>query len=229
MEANQRKSKLMRDVSTARMGLETALNTIILKAEEEDEKALAADQASNESDGQGKRFKSKKSRKSKKYDEYEDQPFVMRMFERTVDLTHFDGNSPLYAIARAWILNQSVPTEEIKTETKSENLKNLQLPTVTIPIEDGEKNYRVPEPIEHPETNFIEEINRDPDDQPGSEALLLDHMQHWKKVKESWREHSRLLHKKHGKECYQVLRKMFDSVNRTQETEKEQTSIPTLV
>lgn len=229
MDANQKKQKPLRDVSAARLGLETALNTIILKAEEEDEKALAADQASNESDGQGKRFKSKKSRKSKKYDEYEDQPFVMRMFERTVDLTHFDGNSPLYAIARAWILNQSVPTDEIKSELKQDSGKDLQLPNVEIPVEENGRNYRVPSPIEHSPTNFMEEINKESDAQPGSEALLLDHMQHWKRVKESWREHSRRLHREYGKECYHVLRQMFDSVNKTQEAEKEQIGIPTLV
>ena len=32
--------------------------------------------------------------------------FVMRMFDRSVDLAQFDDDSPLYPICRAWMINQ---------------------------------------------------------------------------------------------------------------------------
>jgi hypothetical protein len=34
------------------------------------------------------------------------QPFVMKLYDRSVDLAQFTEESPLYPICRAWIANQ---------------------------------------------------------------------------------------------------------------------------
>lgn len=48
----------------------------------------------------------------------------MKLFDRAVDLTPFNEQTPLYPICRAWINNQSLfnstPTPQIKEESQNE-------------------------------------------------------------------------------------------------------------
>lgn len=63
------------------------------------------------------------------------QSYVMKLFDRSVDLAQFDDTTPLYPICRSWVANQPkkpwekkkeippVPTWNIKEETEEEEVK----------------------------------------------------------------------------------------------------------
>ncbi|XP_043282608.1 protein lin-37 homolog [Venturia canescens] len=132
--------------------------------------------------------------------------YVMKLFDRSVDLAQFKEDTPLYPICRAWIANQPrnpnlVPkvrsaSPEIVNEENFENLLNATsgeirdihlLPPPLQPEEAFPRN-RVPSPI----SQGKEDLNLDYEGQilKTRETLLEDHRTHWSAVKKKWHQQS---------------------------------------
>ncbi|XP_052798452.1 protein lin-37 homolog [Mya arenaria] len=117
--------------------------------------------------------------------------YIMKLFDRTVDLAQFNEKTPLYPIARAW-MNNSVSTQEPSIEPETDKnepkdpscLYKMPLP-LRLKVETGaSRNLRIPAPI--PQDDEPLDINKDPDTGPPPEQLLLRHLERWKAVRESW-------------------------------------------
>ncbi|CAH1397776.1 unnamed protein product [Nezara viridula] len=132
------------------------------------------------------------------------QTFVMKMFDRSVDLAQFTENTPLYPICRAWIANQpskiynikKEPLLEIKEEPgfqypKDENdfdnvRDTYRLPLPDLPVSDIQ--WRIPDLIQY-ESKFIN-MQQEGVEPPSKDEILQDNLAHWSKVRKSWMEAS---------------------------------------
>ncbi|XP_070192434.1 protein lin-37 homolog isoform X2 [Littorina saxatilis] len=177
--------------------------------------------------------KAGKSRKRKRKDDSADfssgsqhQTFVMKLFDRSVDLAQFDEESPLYPICRAWIRNQ--PAD--RTLHGRERTPTPEPPPQPSTSQDEEGMddypdvYRLPEPVKGeysaltsscripaPLAQPLEKLNirQDPDHAPPPEQLLLDHMVRWKQIRNGWRE-AGILNEMRYAGSMDLLRDMFE-------------------
>lgn len=128
--------------------------------------------------------------------------YVMKLFDRSVDLAQFQEDTPLYPICRAWMANQPrnpnlipkvrSPSPEIVSETnKYSNILDANgeirdvyyLPT-PLPCEEAMPRNRIPSPI----MSEKEELKLDYDGQSlkSREVLLKEHRVHWNAVRKKW-------------------------------------------
>ncbi|XP_076460117.1 protein lin-37 homolog [Babylonia areolata] len=171
--------------------------------------------------------KTGKSRKRKRKEDSNDyqsgpqqQTFVMKLFDRSVDLAQFDENSPLYPICRAWIQNQPgnrtlhkrerTPTPEPPEPSTSQDDETFpdvhRMPT---PVKDEftDCGCRIPVPLPRPVDML--NIHQDPDLCPPPEHLLLDHMVRWKQIRNLWREASATNEMRYARSMH-LLQDMFE-------------------
>ncbi|CAH1783903.1 unnamed protein product [Owenia fusiformis] len=176
---------------------------------------------------------SSKSRKRKRKDETDEmQPhyhhtYVMKLFDRSVDLAQFDDQTPLYPICRAWMRNQPHnqslgPRSETTTpepiinfdpETTDRIPKDIYRmpPGPNRPFDHVKGEYvdpRIPVPVPQPDEH-IDTLNTDPEAAPEPENLLLEHMARWKKVRQSWRD-SALDNEERYTSSMFILKNMFE-------------------
>ncbi|XP_064606496.1 protein lin-37 homolog [Liolophura sinensis] len=136
-------------------------------------------------------------------DQYQHK-YVMKLFDRSVDLAQFEENTPLYPICRAWMRNQpqkrdlsclrspspdpdpnSGLSDDEVTNGRMQNVYRMPSPlTLKVEVEDG-RDLRIPSPI--PQMDDTLDINADPDRAPPPEQLLLNHMARWKLTRQKWR------------------------------------------
>ncbi|XP_067933944.1 protein lin-37 homolog [Watersipora subatra] len=110
--------------------------------------------------------------------------YVVKLFDRSVDLAPYDESSPLYPMCRSWMRN-SANEQYIEQPTSHEALSGgeTQFPEPYMATDDEDLyKLRIPEPIKRNEKPL--DIYAEPEDAP---SLLLNHIAHWKKVRESWR------------------------------------------
>ncbi|XP_048512234.1 protein lin-37 homolog isoform X2 [Athalia rosae] len=128
--------------------------------------------------------------------------YVMKLFDRSVDLAQFREDTPLYPICRAWMANQPrnpnlvpkvrSPSPEILNETStnvnlfdSDNeLQDVYKLPAPLLREEAWPRHRVPSPIILPK----EELNLEYEGQNlrTREALMRDHVRHWTEVRKKW-------------------------------------------
>ncbi|KAH8336661.1 protein lin-37 homolog [Drosophila kikkawai] len=145
------------------------------------------------------------------------ESYVMRLFERSLDLSKYEENTPLYPICRAWMANQprnpavaafntdgslQIPKredngEEILAKLRSGEIKVLtQLPAPR----------RTDLPIIPPRLEFAKEDKRL---QNASHSDLLSaNMARWKKVRAHWLKHD----KKYQHERYAIIDQIMAEV-----------------
>lgn len=128
--------------------------------------------------------------------------YVMKLFDRSVDLAQFREVTPLYPICRAWIANQPrnpnlvpkhrSPSPEIVNEVNPDNLiidgtgelrdvYNLPAP---LPRKEIFPRNRIPSPIPGPQ----EKLNLDYESRllKSRETLMKEHCAHWSAVRKKW-------------------------------------------
>ncbi|KAG9433075.1 protein lin-37 [Apis mellifera carnica] len=104
--------------------------------------------------------------------------YVMKLFDRSVDLAQFQEDTPLYPICRAWMANQPRnPNLVPKIRSPSPEILN-EVNIKAIP------RNRIPSPI----IREKEELNLDYDGQTlkSREMLLREHRVHWNAVRKKW-------------------------------------------
>ncbi|KAH0561655.1 protein lin-37 homolog [Cotesia glomerata] len=128
--------------------------------------------------------------------------YVMKLFDRSVDLAKFREDTPLYPICRAWLANQPrnpnlVPkertpspeiVEEVHKDTSFEDSNgelrdvfNLPPPK---PAEEAFPRNRIPSPVRQPKDKL--DLNYDGKSLKSKETLMKSHRQHWNAVRRKW-------------------------------------------
>lgn len=144
--------------------------------------------------------------------------YIMKLFDRSVDLAQFREDTPLYPICRAWIKNQpnnhslSQQVESKMPENESEReagcIYKLPKPSdITVKKEDGQILSRIPSPL--PQSDELFDIYADQNSCLPPESLLLNHMVRWKQVRQKWKMAARVNEARYS-ESLRVLRDMYD-------------------
>ncbi|XP_063984451.1 protein lin-37 homolog [Diachasmimorpha longicaudata] len=150
--------------------------------------------------------------------------YVMKLFDRSVDLAQFREDTPLYPICRAWMANQPrnpnlvpkirSPSPEIVNEVHSDNLlldENGELRDVyNLPAPQQRQEIfpknRIPSPIPLPK----EKLNLDYDGQTlkSREVLMKEHRMHWGQVRRKWHQQTHKNEQRFAKSAY-ILSTIF--------------------
>lgn len=138
------------------------------------------------------------------------QTYITKLFDRSVDLTCYNENSPLYPICREWIYDK--PDRKIKFKklksapsrkehvTLLEKIQNGDITEINdLPAIKTNDITRIPELTAEQKSVDKEKIKLDYDleNAPANKAdLLLEHKQRWGKVKKQWINQSRIYEEK---------------------------------
>lgn len=180
----------------------------------------------------GSSSKNRKRRRAKEERDHSDMgqyhhTYVMKLFDRSVDLAQFEQSTPLYPICRAWMKNQP-HSHNLSSQMRSPSPEPPQNgdddmiyrmpPPVKIKMEssfDGTHvDLRIPEPVPQPDEHL--DINQDPKLAPAPEHLLLNHMSRWKAIRHKWKAASQQAEAKFAPSMV-LLRDMFDKQIRDQQ------------
>ncbi|XP_031708465.1 protein lin-37 homolog isoform X2 [Anarrhichthys ocellatus] len=176
------------------------------------------------------RFPQHRRKKRKEMDEglpesnqHKQNAYIIKLFDRSVDLAQFNTSTPLYPICRAWMRNNPsvrvlpaspspphIMVEEEPTDLingKGQNVYRLPPPT-SCPINtSGEPvNLRIPQ-TEKPTVNKLT------DPLPVTGSLICDHMERWKKIRQKWKECSSKNQLRYS-ESIRVLKEMKELYDR---------------
>ncbi|EDW36150.1 GL16832 [Drosophila persimilis] len=151
------------------------------------------------------------------------ESYVMRLFERSLDLSKYNEKTPLYPICRAWMANQprnpAVSTyntegststvkresdaEEVLAKLKSGEIKILtHMPkprSTDLPVVPPRLEYTKEEKLQHKK---LEGAAKD--------DLLSANMARWKRVRDHWEEHTQ----KYNHERYEVIDQIMHQVSK---------------
>ncbi|XP_049800705.1 protein lin-37 homolog [Schistocerca nitens] len=130
--------------------------------------------------------------------------YVMKLFDRSVDLAQFKEDAPLYPVCRAWMANQphntnlvpkmrtptpEPPSEDVMEQNAKDPVRNMYKMPPPEPLQLDQKNYqvniRIPSPLPR---ECTEDIILDYDIQPAvpKEMLLQEHLTRWTAVRKKW-------------------------------------------
>ncbi|XP_053698370.1 protein lin-37 homolog [Sabethes cyaneus] len=135
------------------------------------------------------------------------QSYLMKLFDRSVDLARFDESTPLYPICRAWMQNQPrlnpdhtqltvYPVKRERNNTMAEQYRCNELKEVrTMPKPEpvtGVTASRCPSPLA-----CQTEVSKARIDLAASplakSTLMAEHLFRWEQVRRKWQEHGRIV------------------------------------
>lgn len=148
----------------------------------------------------------KNRRKKRTEDPAFHHTYVMKLFDRSVDLAQFTEDTPLYPICRAWMANEprnqynSVkhrsPSPEIKTEREDSNEKEREGECESEPDGDIKDVYSLPPPtvtgvrMRVPKSDLPHlkgiTFNYDSESPLIKDMLLRAHLQRWVNIRKKW-------------------------------------------
>ena len=147
--------------------------------------------------------------------------FVMKLFDRSVDLAQFRGSSnyPLYPVCRAWMRNEPAntgqaprertPTPEPGSDSDHDSDAGdvYKLPPPT-PVSQDDRSPRLPPP---PSIQAGAELDLDLDqtDAPPPALLLSNHLVRWWGVRKAWKQAAQDNEKRYNKSL-NTLKDMFE-------------------
>jgi len=125
--------------------------------------------------------------------------FVMKLFDRGVDLAQFNENTPLYPICRAWIQNKphlsrqrraddgDSDSSEMEYREDSDEVYHLPPPEPLPYDEYGDLiSYRIPPLLPRIDEPF--DIDYDDESAPSPALLFQNHLDRWNQIRGRWRE-----------------------------------------
>ncbi|XP_062535766.1 protein lin-37 homolog [Armigeres subalbatus] len=134
------------------------------------------------------------------------QSYIMKLFDRSVDLARFDEATPLYPICRAWMQNQ--PRANPKLLRTPSPVKRERNPRMVDQYLSGElKEIRA---MPRPEVSVVDRCplplpsqTRTSKEllevQPMSKAELLDeHRKRWCQIRHNWEHHGSIRNERHA-------------------------------
>ncbi|KAJ4439407.1 hypothetical protein ANN_07531, partial [Periplaneta americana] len=153
--------------------------------------------------------------------------YVMKLFDRSVDLAQFREDTPLYPICRAWMANQPrntnltpklrTPTPPPPEDTSSgvegggggdsdtEIVRDTYKMPPPVPLPADAKKMRVPSPIPQPKDDSEQQ---DVKPNLSREILLHNHLVHWTAVRKKWHAASHLNEARYH-ESGQILKAIY--------------------
>ncbi|KAL0133333.1 hypothetical protein PUN28_000822 [Cardiocondyla obscurior] len=128
--------------------------------------------------------------------------YVMKLFDRSVDLAQFQEDTPLYPICRAWMANQPrnphlvpkvrSPSPEIISEVSMADnivgtdgeISDVHYLPPPLPREEAIPKNRVPSPV----VGDKDDLNLDYEGQTlkTQEQLMKDHIKRWNAIRKKW-------------------------------------------
>lgn len=184
LKPNSRDSDV-KEVSTARGRLKGALMDVLEPAAEDSDSSYEEapykedipEQDSDEED------RLKLRRRS-----LQQQSYVLKLFDRSVDLSQFNESSPLYPICRAWIANQ--PKANYKDFGKTHTERETYSDSIDLPGPEGPPVSKIPpllpEQLNANKNNINLNYREAPP--PSREQLLASHCVRWVGVRQAWLE-----------------------------------------
>lgn len=223
--------------SGARNKLDAVLKGLVEKSETErehndsDAGKTSADLSNKDSSPlSGKRppsrFTQHRRKKRKEMDEsisetnqHKQNAYIIKLFDRSVDLAQFNSNTPLYPICRAWMRNNPSFREPAGSPHSPHSITDEEL---TDNMNGTEQDvHRLPPPTPSPVNSLGEPINlriplaekpvlsksKEKVSSPG--PRVSDHMERWKKIRQKWKECSNRNQLRYS-ESIKILKDMKD-------------------
>ncbi|XP_045476158.1 protein lin-37 homolog [Harmonia axyridis] len=158
------------------------LNSVLKQLTEQSESDSSSDENSHR----------KKRRKENPPAPYH-HTYVMKLFDRSVDLAQFEEDTPLYPICRAWMKNQPRNPQAVvkrrvsSPEPEPDAWNGIYADIHQLPPPSEEFHKRIPSPLPCQEQNK-DNINLNYDEAPPvpQDILIKDHLQRWAKVRKNW-------------------------------------------
>lgn len=172
-------------------------------------------------------------RKRKSKEDYSlKNSYILKLFDRSVDLASFAPDTPLYPVCRAWIRNKPrnrSPSSSSAFRSRSPSPSHIDHEVEDITNEDGSsepnkciyhlppptsatkknntKSPRIPSPIpkEKEELIVISE-----GDAPSHETLLSKHIVRWRQVRQKWKD-TAAMNEERYRDNTNMLKTMFDN------------------
>ncbi|CAH0715253.1 unnamed protein product, partial [Brenthis ino] len=181
------------EVITARGRLKGALMEMLEPTADESDESLEYAPVKQESQEQ----KEESSDEDTKSKTPQRQSYVLKLFDRSVDLSQFSEDSPLYPICRAWIANQPKANYKDFGKTKQEVpvLDSLELPGP-----EGPPISRIPNLLPEQKACNKDNINLNYHEAPlpTKEQLLHEHMSRWTNIRAAWLERGALVESRYS-------------------------------
>jgi len=148
--------------------------------------------------------------------------FVMKLFDKSVDLAQFDQTNSLYPVCRAWMRNEpsntgQAPRQRSPTpqptdlsdadEEDEERDDYYSLPPPDIP-HNNTKSPRIPDSARTELQGVDIEVNSASNNTP-SAVLLSNHMVRWWEVRKSWKK-TAFKNEKRYQKSLDIIQQMFD-------------------
>ncbi|XP_056142341.1 protein lin-37 homolog isoform X3 [Lampris incognitus] len=190
--------------SGARSRLDAVLQVLVEKSETEREQSeddtgkIATDSLNKDlsPSSAGKRpssrFPQHRRKKRKEMDDglpetnqHKQNAYVIKLFDRSVDLAQFNTSTPLYPICRAWMKNNPSVRERAASPSPPHSIGEEEL-TDSAPVLGSV---------------ICDHIERD--------HMERDHMERWKKIRQKWKESSNKNQLRYG-ESIRILKEMYD-------------------
>lgn len=149
--------------------------------------------------------------------------YIIKLFDRSVDLAQFNNSTPLYPICRAWMRNNPSVREPATSPSPPHSIVEEEVTDMM--NGKGQNVYRLPPPTSCPINNSGEPINlripqtekptvtKSADSVPISGSLICDHMERWKKIRQKWKECSNKNQLRYS-ESIKVLKEMKELYDR---------------
>jgi len=177
----------------------------------------------------------KPPRKKRRKDDYDDggsyhHTYVMKLFDRSVDLAQFQESTPLYPIARAWIHNQphakSVASGALDVDAgragrcateETGGDDRMDITRLPPPNPNSGESCRVPEVLSWPTEEFFVHSGTTHDDSelendeipPSQDVLLMNHLTRWRTIRRQWKRQCTLNEARYGGSMT-IIQKMFE-------------------
>lgn len=147
--------------------------------------------------------------------------YIIKLFDRSVDLAQFTTSTPLYPICRAWMKNN--PTVRDLYQSASQSPSHSMSDEEVVDMINGKSQnvYRLPPPTSCPASTSGEPVNlripptlkADPTESTDAASsvspLMYNHMGRWKKIRQKWKESSNKNQMRYT-ESIKILKEMYD-------------------
>lgn len=226
------------DTASARSRLDAVLQGLVEKSDSEREQnddetgKPASDSLSKDvspsSTGKrpSSRFPQHRRKKRKEMDDglsegsqHKQNAYIIKLFDRSVDLAQFSSSTPLYPICRAWMRNNPASRERAASPSpphsagedegadaqngKCQNYYRLPLPSPCPLSSSGDPiNLRIPLTDKPVASKLAESA-------PVSTPLIYTHMERWKKIRHKWKEASNKNQLRYS-ESIKILKEMYE-------------------
>uniref|UniRef100_A0A1Q3EZR4 Putative antolefinin n=1 Tax=Culex tarsalis TaxID=7177 RepID=A0A1Q3EZR4_CULTA len=158
------------------------------------------------------------------------QTYIMKLFDRSVDLARFDETTPLYPICRSWMQNQprANPSRVLRTPSPvkreynpemTEQYRSREIRDVrAMPkAESGHPLDRCPSPLacQLESTKERLDLSGTTEEPMAKAALMAEHKQRWGQIRSAWQNRSREVNRR-----YKGSFDLLDAMLRTEQKQE---------